>query len=237
CLDCLAGKISLAGSSTCMTCPLGKIVKHDGRRRCYYCPSGKYAPLDTPLPNQCTSCPAGKTKKFVAAVSGCEDCDLGWWADEGSPLGCLRCEPGTFSDGTIACTSCDRGHYTAGFAMTTCYECAVGSYASSVSSSTCRRCEPGVLLSCTFCFYLHANNLGSYSNQTATALCPPCAAGKFSAEYASTTCNDCPGGVATSERHIPNIIASDPQPSAECLPCQQGKFHPITGLTACLSCP
>jgi len=89
----------------------------------------------------------------------------------------------------------------------------------------------------SFCFYLHENNLGSYSTQTATALCPPCAAGKFSAEYASTTCNDCPGGVTTSERHIPNIIASDPQPSAECLPCQQGKFHPITGLTACLSCP
>eukprot|EP00808_Paulinella_micropora_P008574 g62100.t1 len=160
-------------------------------------------------------------------------------------LSYVPCEPGTFSDPSMAvgsssnssavvtdlCLPCPAGSVSAGVGSTECAPCEPGFFANRSGLTSCLRCEPGSSTS-TGSGQLTAGaaqcmpcRAGRFSPQTGAADCQPCLAGYFSNQRGATACKRC--GIGS---HAPNTG----QPN--CTLCPLGRFVAVTGAAECLVC-
>ena len=108
CQDCVPGKYkSIPGSSSCVSCELGKYSPTSGataNSNCSFCEEGKYS--DTVDASVCKVCPLRKISPAGSDnVIDCL-CDTGYTASDGGP--CTACAVSTYKEamGSAACTAC-----------------------------------------------------------------------------------------------------------------------------------
>ncbi len=137
CLACSTGTYSMAGSSSCSTCPEGYYSPNT--TSCIACYAGSYN-ADS-ASTTCNLCPAGKYSNTLGAVSAltCIDCPLGTFSLSGSSM-CTLCPPGSYSNVTAssACISCSAGLYSniaGAISAVACTSCPVGVYCPLATSS------------------------------------------------------------------------------------------------------
>ena len=128
----------------------------------------------------CVSCPAG-TYKTVVGNQTCAGCGSGRYAL--SPISCMDCMPGTYTQDTAAsvCSACPKGLIMAQTRATACVACAV-TWPNSYALSTQTACAP-----CEWTSPYSANG-SSCGYQP-----PPCPGGYY-LPYKSTACLLCPQG-------------------------------------------
>lgn len=185
----------------------------------------------------CSPCPAGTASMLVGAssVSSCLVCQIGTYAVAGS-VECTPCSEGMYSAnaGSSSCAACPAGSYSQKSASS-CTKCAVGYFSSSQASVECTPCPFGTYsrrvgatssLSCIPC------DIGTYAPFSGSSFCLPCDAGTYSSYLGASICSLCPAGT-----YLPTAGASA---QIDCQLCPAGTYLPTTGARGveyCINCP
>ena len=210
CADCAAGTYSAAAAASCTACGSTdtSVAGSSSCRATADCPAG-YKKSG----QQCLPCAAGTITAAVNAAGSCTNCADGKYAPAVSSA-CYDCPAGTWGAGQICtCTRCLEGTYsstTGATQITDCVACSAGYYSlgtGSSSSTNCLACSPGTYSAST----------------TGVSVCSNCAAGKYSL-WGATVCTDCPAG-----KYSASTAAS------VCLDCSAGTTC-AAGATTCVTC-
>ena len=195
------------------------------------CPPGFYCPEGTGQVWQ--SCPAGtySTATGLFDVSGCTQCDGGWYCDSPNATAVTgRCDAGYYcTSGSDTATPdtgntgvagpCPTGHYC-GQQTTTPDPCPRGTYNNQTKLTAQSQC--------TDCSY------GKYCGSTGlTEPTGDCYAGFYCllrAEYPNNPTVDSTGGPCPVGHYCPNGTSYP-------LGCPAGSYNPTTGLSECITCP
>jgi hypothetical protein len=228
CITCPKGSISVAGSASCLQCPLGSATF--GNSNCTSCSPGTYA--DNIGSISCKLCPVGKANANTAAnnSSACVTCLPGYTALAGSER-CSPCRMGTYENGLRSCLACPGGTYNDLLGQTVCTLCPAGSAhnnVSAISIDACLICDAGKFAEvgstlCTPC------PPGSFTNKTGQANCTLAPPGTFISGNGSTSLQECAPGFYT-----------DQLGSTICAACLPGTYNPLFSsgnIAACLACP
>eukprot|EP00520_Triparma_pacifica_P008947 CAMPEP_0118663976 /NCGR_PEP_ID=MMETSP0785-20121206/17747_1 /TAXON_ID=91992 /ORGANISM="Bolidomonas pacifica, Strain CCMP 1866" /LENGTH=4925 /DNA_ID=CAMNT_0006557813 /DNA_START=422 /DNA_END=15195 /DNA_ORIENTATION=+ len=251
CVSCLAGTVSLAGSSDasdCTPCQAGRYTTTNVSP-CANCVEGKYSLAQA---TTCVDCPVGKhyTGTQGSSESVCENCGRGTYADETGTVNCKSCKAGTYDPCSSApssgpctgekpghtseqgCTVCPSGSYSliTDSNRNTCNLCQAGKYLSDNGGSYARRTEHDSESECLECL------AGTYSPSQGSSVCFICGEGKYQSGSGKSFCEPCAigkyNGDAATDR---NLHLSPNSPS--CNDCQVGKYNPFVEQNSCQNCP
>jgi hypothetical protein len=228
CLACPQGSISVAGSASCIQCPLGSATF--GNSNCTHCSPGTYADQIGSI--TCKFCNVGTAHTHTGATnsSACLPCPPGNTAPAGSDR-CSPCLEGLYETGLRRCLACPGGTYNDVVGQTACIPCPPGSAHNTVAAVTgnaCLVCGAGTFAPagstvCTPCLP------GSFTNRTGQAACTLAPPGTFIRGNGSTTLEVCLPGFYTA------LLGS-----TRCVACLPGTYNPLSGsekAAACLPCP
>jgi hypothetical protein len=228
CDTCPNGAVSVAGSATCVQCPLGSATF--GNVNCTDCLPGTYS--DNIGSITCKLCPAGTANSNTGStnLTTCLLCLPGYTSLKGSSS-CSPCPIGTYENGLRECISCQVGTYNELTGQTVCALCPAGTaniHLNSVTSLACLNCLPGTFSSvgaesCMQCAP------GSFTNISGSPNCTLAQPGTFVAGNGSTTVQKCAPG---SYSEVSGLNS--------CAACAPGSYNLNEGsanATACLSCP
>ncbi len=257
CGPCPAGYYCVLATSTPMSCPIG-----------YYCPGSTVIPSKCPRGyfgaspllrdlNQCTACWSGRYCSQAALTIPDGRCDPGYYcitmATVPNPIdgvtGALCPKGGVCPQGSVTAQPCLPGYYSAAVGLTStssCTACTAGYYCiGEVRNGVSGVCKAGYY--CPTGAKTETENAASPGYYTTTGMANQqvCGAGKYSENYASTSCNACPAGYYCSSSANAGVFTDCPtgdycplgsgSPSA----CAAGTYNPITNLRAstdCLAC-
>ena len=228
CETCPNGAVSVAGSATCVQCPLGSATF--GNVNCTNCLPGTYA--DNIGSITCKMCPAGTANSNSGStnLTNCLLCLPGYTSLKGS-ASCSPCSIGTYENGYRECISCQVGTYNELIGQTMCSPCPAGSAnnnLNSITSLACLKCSPGTfsLTGADACIECAP---GSFTNTSGSPNCTLAQPGTFIASNGSTTAQQCPPG---SYSEVSGL--------SSCVTCAPGAYNSkegSTNATACLLCP
>ena len=255
CIQCPTGWIQPVDNATtndmCMQCESGKYRDKHMIQKCHLCPIGFFQ--DAPGQNECkkcffaiepgttdcSGCEAGKKGFKKASGEGCDDCEAGKYAYEGNKFRCLDCPEGWHTNGeprrSKKCVGCPAGTWSVEKSardIFVCVKCMAGKYSQEIGAdnvTSCKNCSAGRYrtdpgadheYACKEC------SVGYYGfDEGRMQRCNRCEEGKYSDEYGSRKCKDCPLGWIQVD-----II------QGQCQKCDAGTFHNITN-NNCDSCP
>ena len=215
CKNCPNGKISVAGSASCVLCPAGT-----AGATCDGCVTGKFR----------------SSSDTQAAV--CRDCLIGQFQGDPGQASCLPCIPGSYNNdvGQSACKHCGENKYTNITLQTVCKSCPDGK-SSIVGSASCVSCDAGKAgASCEHCvagkFRSSSDDpaecrdclKGFYQGEKGQANCLPCVPSTFQDHPGKLKCTSCSKNEYTNETK-----------SIVCKSCEIGKSS-IKGSASCVSC-
>jgi len=213
---CTAGFYSAytTGLYACHACTPGTYGESAGQSSCTACPADTYNP-DSSSANvtHCVSCTSNAASALGSIARVNCTCNLGY---EGVPGGsCTACAPGRYreNEDVYICDPCPANtfsHRLASDSSSHCLSCRESS-SSSVGSGSERDC---------------VCNPGLYGDWES---CIPCAAGKFTPYFNSSSCTACePGKLSTSVGAATDEV---------CLECRAGTYADEPGMTSCTECP
>ena len=209
------------GSTSCMSCPAGKITKAAGasmESMCEPCGTGSYGNMTMEGSAACLPCPAGTFSAAEVAqnISSCLQCPEGTYQPQENSKECMTCKAGFFNPfrGQKACMPCPSGTFSN---LTACLPCPEGTYRFNETSAECVPCKSGYFnpvqgqTECRPCkagMYASSSRQGSileseaclpcgvgtFSVQTAVKQCSTCDAGFYAATTGSTACSECGPG-------------------------------------------
>ena len=126
CTPCMPGQYSVAGSTRCRLCGVGRYSASYGSQNCSACPSGTKGPITggTSIYDACVQCKAGKYTQTYhiwdeygeswtdMGATTCIDCPRGYYCPGGSDK--IRCGPRTYNGNSGAnesaqCLECPHG--------------------------------------------------------------------------------------------------------------------------------
>ena len=141
-----------SGLSSCFSCSNGTISA-PGSPACSPCPPGYYAVDETPGNTTCTPCASG-----TFSLAG---------------IFCLDCGPGSSTDDSVQCTSCEAGKFSGGPRNVQCDDCPPGKFS-----------NPGAT-ECSSCLK------GTFDNESGADFCDPCQSPLTTKGTGSTSCDAC----------------------------------------------
>ena len=151
CKECEAGQFrqrkeedgsNITDPTTCVNCPIGKVMPLKGAAKCIDCVPGKYQ--DKTGESMCIKCSKGRqfNSSIVVGISAqnCLACHKGQYQpDEGSTF-CLPCLTGSFENetGSFLCKDCPIGFSNGDGFQLSCDRCAEGKYQDLVQKANCK---------------------------------------------------------------------------------------------------
>ena len=132
CLECKAGKYSIAGSAECDQCDIGKFQNRSASGFCHECPTGFYQ--DSKGGTECISCKPGEEDK--GNKKSCDKCSLGMYGNYKTNL----THETNLTHHIYECASCETGKYQDGKGEITCKDCPPDTYNSETASSSNAAC-------------------------------------------------------------------------------------------------
>ena len=217
---CAAGKYSLDGFQSCITCPAG-----------FYCSSASAAPIACPLgqhsstgASSCTTCTAGF---YCPDPTGGETaCANGYYSLAGAYT-CLPCPGGKICQANSLGAACTAGYYLLPLTYAaSCSSCTTGNYCPDLDHGPIV-CPDGTYSDnlatvCTIC------EAGSYCPTTLKAAKTSCGSGKYSFTGALAFSN-CPDGFTCDGSGTVTACSSGTYSNAlgtSCTTCEAGYYCP-----------
>ena len=209
CENCEAGSYSLAKSSWCTLCGVGKYQTTTGA-------------------TSCDSCEAGTFSDTTGRSTVCSDlCALGTYSASGASS-CTNCTAGFFqnSTGSANCKSCPAGQSQSVPGQDTCSLCEVGMHAPTPSTDICTNCPTGYYQDETGASSCKSCGVGQYTEIEGKSSCSYCGAGRYSnATALDEECYlDCPAGQYSSTG------------DRKCTDCSSGQYQSKSGQSTCDTC-
>ena len=262
--QCIEGKYSYTGSSSCEQCPSGTISNQKESEYCTECVAGKYADASQ---TTCIDCAKGKFSSSVRAdsQSTCTDCPRGKFSDilgSKSISDCKLCADGEISqtssgifvseEGQTSCTKCPAGKFAKIYPSQSyfdCEDCPRGKFTANAGQTACQDCPFATYsfsgtseISGTGAATCKQCPEGKYLKLTVDpATCELCETGKFANDLGFTVCTDCGVGKVAEETEL--TICRDceagKQPNDHhnlCVDCSKGKYSNADTLFVCKDC-
>ena len=262
--QCIEGKYSYTGSSSCEQCPSGTISNQKESEYCTECVAGKYADASQ---TTCTNCAKGKFSSSVRAdsQSTCTDCPRGKFSDilgSKSISDCKLCADGEISqtssgifvseEGQTSCTKCPAGKFAKIYPSQSyfdCEDCPRGKFTANAGQTACQDCP---FATYSFSGTSEISGIGAatckqcpegkYLKLTVDpATCELCQTGKFANDLGFTVCTDCGVGKVAegSGLTICRDCEAGKQPNDHhnlCVDCSKGKYSNADTLFVCEDC-
>lgn len=220
CQRCETGKISIAGSSSCISCLPGKY--ENNFIECLNCEKGKYKNSDMLLSNNCQICENGKYSSNNREK-------------------CLDCIPGKYSQGNLAadhivCKECPAGKYSTIWGarnIDLCLDCPFGKYSGKKGANNtnyCIFCQSGKYNDKTGsvnqkdCINCPVGKYRTEKGAVSINECRDCGVGKYSSQ-GSHNCTLCPVGTFNN---LPDV--------GSCTKCSENTISNSIGLINCENC-
>jgi len=211
CSECIVGKFSVVGATTCTNCKLGYSTHQSA----------------VGMKNPCRCCAGGYFGSSQIGINGCNICDRGKYSERGNWKKCIKCPLGRYTVGygtpgsdDSVCTICRSEHeLTTVEGVSVCTRCLVGKHAR--AGEVCTGCGRGRYIVLTYQSSCHFTLVCD-----AVRTCPHCPVGKYGPHPCATTCKECEAG-----KHMDRIGAQN-----GCERCPAGTFSAV-GAARCTQCP